>query len=139
MLDLDHPDTKFIFAIAREDDAILAIAKRMTLVSTAEKAELLKEGRKHVSNMREILVQGWKKSPEKTAAIELLAKQLEEYAAIESTNAFVDDWEGKICTVCDTQITNLEGYEDMIYCPTCLDTFSTGRGAVDRAFGLMYI
>lgn len=139
MLDLDHPETKFIFAIAREDDAILSIAKRMTLVSTEEKADLLIQGRKHIANMRDILVEGWKKSRKKSAAIDLLSKNLEEFALVESTNDFVDDWKGKICSVCCSEITNLEGYEDMTYCSTCLDKFGPGREAVDKAFGLMFI
>src|SRR5438093_8508367 len=82
MLDLNHPQTKFKFAIAREDDAVLSIAKRMTLVRTEEKRALLVRAQEHITKMRQILVEGWRNSQEKSAAIDLLQKQIQILATI---------------------------------------------------------
>lgn len=139
MLDLDHPLSRFIFAVAREDDAILSIAKRMTLVSTAAKSALLTSARPHFARMRELQVEGWGESSEQTAAIDFLEQQLAHLASIPSENDFYPDWQGKTCTVCSHQIENLKGYSDMIYCRKCLALIDPGREAVDEAFGLSYI
>lgn len=125
--------------MAREDDAILSIAKRMTLVNTDQKIQLLEQSKKHFAEMKSILAQGWGKSKTKIAAIELLEQELAALAALPSTNDFVTDWRGKQCSVCGNAITNLEQYRDMLYCPKCLDVLSKGRDAVDQAFGLWCI
>lgn len=137
--DLSHPGSRNIIAISREDDAILSIAKRMTLVSTIEKVELLSRAMTHISKMRRIQLGYWGESAEKSAAIDLLAKQLAELAAVESRNDFAADWRGKICTACGAEISNLEGYEDMICCSPCLNLVFTGRMAVHDAFFLWCI
>jgi hypothetical protein len=139
MLDLNHPQTKFVFAISREDDRILSIAKKMTLISTEQKREQLKLAGKHFENMRSIMREGWKESRTKELAIAELEKQLAELASTESSNEFLTDWQGKICTVCQTEITDLKGYADMVYCDQCLQTIDSGRRAVDKAFGLWLI
>ena len=139
MLDLNHPDTPLTFAIAREDGAILSIAKRMTLISTEAKRELLDRALAHFAKMRTITVEHWGRSKPKLDAIDVLESDLRRLAALESTNNFVIDWKGKHCTVCSAAITNLEGYNDMLYCATCLKVIDAGRNAVDQAFGLWCI
>ena len=139
MLDLDHPDTPPTFAIAREDDAILSIAKRMTLVSTDTKRELLRSSVPHFDAMRSITSEHWGQSKAMIDAIDLLQSDLQRLAMLPSTNDFVTDWRGKLCTVCGDAITNLETYNDMLYCSTCLKLIDDGRDAVDQAFGLWCI
>ena len=139
MLDLNHPDTPPTFAIAREDDAILSIAKRMTLISTEAKRELLNRALAHFAKMRTITVDHWGGSKPMLDAIDVLESDLRRLTSLESTNNFVTDWKGKHCTVCSAAITNLEAYNDMLYCPTCLKVIDAGRNAVDEAFGLWCI
>ena len=139
MLDLDHPDTPPTFAISRDDDAILSIAKQMTLVSTEVKRELLAKASPHFAKMRSITIDHWGESKPMLEAIDLLESDLRRLAELVSANDFVTDWRGKFCIVCSTGITNLESYEDMLYCPQCLKVIGDGRNAVDRAFGLWCI
>jgi hypothetical protein len=139
MLDLNHPQTKFTFAIAGEDGIVLSVAKRMTLVDTAAKSLLLPRAHEATKKMREICIEGWGNKQKKLDAIELVHNQITEFAAVHSTNDFVTDWQGKLCTVCESEITNLEKYDDMLYCPKCLDCIAEGRRAVDHAFGLWAI
>lgn len=139
MLDLNHPQTPFIFAMAREDDAVLSLAKKMTLVSTAEKAELFQKCQKHFSEMRKICSEGFKKSKKKSKTIDQLASEVKVLATTESTNDFLESWRGACCSVCGSEITDLEGYPDMIYCRTCLRVIDRGRAAVDQAFDLFCI
>ena len=136
MLDLEHPNTPHILAISREDDAILSIAKRMTLVSTDAKQHLLETSLTHFESMRSVTTNHWGASKAKLDAINLLQSNLQHLAALDSENDFATDWQGKTCTVCSNAITNLKGYKDMIYCPQCLKTIEGGRRAVDKAFGL---
>lgn len=139
MLDLDHPDTPPTFAISREDDAILSIAKRMTLVSTENKAQLLAQAIPHFAAMRSITIDHWGESKPMLDAIDLLEADLRRLAGLESGNDYVTDWRGKHCTVCSSAITNLESHKDMLYCPECLKVIGDGRYAVDQAFGLWCI
>ena len=139
MLDLNHPQTPFIFAMAREDDAILSLAKKMTLVDTARKKELLETSLRHSAEMKKICDEGFKKTKKKHKAIELLESEITTLALVESTNDFLISWQGAECSVCKSEITNLEGYPDMIYCRTCLGIIDKGRSAVDSAFDLCCI
>ncbi len=139
MLDLDHPLSRYVIAVAREDDAILSIAKRMTLVSTEAKRELLASAQPHLVRMRELQREGWGTSAKQMAAIDLLQEQLTQLAAIPSENDFYPDWRGRTCTVCSRPIENLKGYADMVYCRGCIQHIDTGRQAVDQAFGLFAI
>ena len=139
MLDLNHPETKYIFAIAHQDDAILSIAKRMTLVDTETKQLLLPSAHGAISKMRQICIEGWKRRKDKMEALDLLHSQLSELAAIPSVNDYVTEWRDKNCTACGSKITSLESYKDMCYCPTCLKVIEAGRRGVDMAFGLWCI
>ncbi|MBL8814561.1 MAG: hypothetical protein JNL58_00930 [Planctomyces sp.] len=139
MLDLNHPDTPPTFAISRENDAILSIAKRMTLISTEAKRELLDRALVHFAKMRLITMDHWSGSKPMLDTIDVLEADLRQLAALESKNNFVTDWKGKYCTACSAAITNLEAYNDMLYCPECLKVIDAGRNAVDQAFGLWCI
>jgi hypothetical protein len=139
MLDLNHPLTKFVFAIANEDGKILSIAKKMTLSSNAVKTGQLVIALDHLQNMRQILAEGWGESKKKAKAIIKLEAEMRHLSGIESTNDFLTDWHGRICTVCKTEIQNLDGYPDMVYCRTCIKVIDSGRDAVHRAFGLWCI
>ncbi|MET1079030.1 MAG: hypothetical protein ABWY06_13530 [Pseudomonas sp.] len=139
MLDLNHPETKYTFAISGQDDAILSIAKRMTLVDTAAKKLLLPRAHEATSKMRQICIAGWGKRQGKLEAIDLLHLQIAELAATPSLNNYVTDWQDKVCTVCQSSITNLENYKDMCYCQKCLELIAGGRHAVNVAFALWCI
>ena len=89
MLDLNHPQTKFVFAIARADDALLSIAKQMTLVDNPTKQLLLPRAHEAILMMRDCCLEGWGKKQKKLDAIDLLHKRITEFAAVPSTNDYV--------------------------------------------------
>jgi hypothetical protein len=136
MLDLNHPQAKYIFAVANEDGIVLSVVKRMTLVDTRTKLLLLPRAEEAIGKMRIISIEGWGEDKNKFDAINLLHRQITEFANICSTNDYATNWQGKICTVCASEITNLANYKDMLYCRKCLDFISGGRSAVDHAFCL---
>lgn len=111
----------------------------MTLVDTATKQTLLPDAHVAISRMREFSIEGWERKQDKLDAIDLLHQRITEFAAIPSTNDFMPDWRGKVCSVCKSEITNLEKHSAMLYCPKCLDAINDGRRAVDLAFGLWCI
>ncbi|AFY72183.1 hypothetical protein Syn7502_00008 [Synechococcus sp. PCC 7502] len=139
MLDLNEPLTKFIFAISGQNDAILSICKRMTLVDTEHKRKLLLQAETHLTEMRSITIKGWGNSSEKIDAIDRLQECLISFVAIPSDNNFIHEWVGKHCTVCGGAIEDLAGYADMVYCRRCITHFDAGRKAIDQVFGLWWI
>src|SRR4051794_34233099 len=89
MLDLDHPDTDFTLAVARADDAVLSLAKRMTLVSTSEKAALLDQALVALDEIARIARQRWSDDRKKISAIEELREGMRALAALDSSNDFL--------------------------------------------------
>jgi hypothetical protein len=139
VLDPDHPDTDATIAIAHADDAVLAIAKRMTLVSSPEKPALLDAALRALDEMERIARRQWNGDAARRSAIDLLRDDIRALAALESRNDFVADPHGKVCTVCASAITSLPGYPNMTYCAGCLQRVARGREAVSRAFHLWAI
>lgn len=139
MLNLDHPDTDFTLAVAHAADAVLSIAKRMTLVGSPAKVELLSRALLALDGMERTSQQRWPDDGEKLRSIVQLRHEIRELAALVSSNDYLIDAQGKICTVCGAEITCLPGYLEMTYCQPCLGTTDGGRHAVDRAFGLWCI
>jgi hypothetical protein len=139
MLNLDHPDTDATLAIAHADVAVLSIAKRMTLVGASQKAALLESALLALDGMERVSRQKWGNDQPKLSAIEQLRLEMRALAALDSSNDFSIDAQGKTCSVCSSAITSLPGFLEMTYCPHCLRTIRGGRHAVDRAFGLWAI
>ena len=140
MLDLNHPQTEYIFAISGRDGAILSLIKKMTLSNSQERLKLLSEVHTHIAAMHSILDSGWnKKRNEKREAIEKLHNCVRELANTHSDNDFIENGVGQICTVCGNEIEDLEGYSDMVYCRTCIRVTDQGRKAVEIAFNLYAI
>jgi hypothetical protein len=81
MLDLNHPDTPITFAVAAEHGKVLHYAKRMTLVSTQERQQILDEALNACSTIRVITKQRWGNAKNKNKSIELLEANLRELAS----------------------------------------------------------
>jgi hypothetical protein len=139
MLDLNHPMTEHIFAASRHDDAILSIAKRMTLVPTEERDALLCRSREHFASLRKLNQEHFEHSDFIASAIDELESGCEKIASLVSTEDHTDGCGS--CPVCSTVITNLKDYQDMTYCGKCLGLISAQRAALDslKGFGLFAI
>ncbi|MGB1252026.1 MAG: hypothetical protein ACPG8W_15520 [Candidatus Promineifilaceae bacterium] len=139
MLDLDHPQARFIFAMADEEAAITAIALQITAVDTEARQILLLYAYEHFDNMHAVLVKGWGVSQSKSDAIHTLQTQLQHLAMQPSQNNFDATGSKSACDVCGSQRQTLLTHPKDSYCPTCFDSVSTGRQAVSDAFGLWCI
>ena len=139
MLDINAPESNWIFKASGLQDAVLTRSKKMTLVETVKRLELLDEifiicddmkilNNKHFSNSQFI-----------NDAIEELYESCE---IIANLTAKEDKTNGVgICEVCHNKITNLKQYQDMIYCSKCLDVTSEAREKLDssKGFGTCWI
>lgn len=54
MLDLKHPQTKWIFDTSREDDAILSFSKLMTLLPTTQRQQILSRVARPIERLRRL-------------------------------------------------------------------------------------
>jgi hypothetical protein len=137
--DLDDPMSKAILAAARHDDAILHIAKRMTLVPTEARAKLLERCQEHLSALRTLNDEHFRASTFIASSIDALERGLASIAVLKSLEDH-SDGSGN-CPVCGTRITHLKDYTDMIYCGKCLDHISEPRQNFDslEGFGLCCI
>ena len=134
MLDLDHPDTPHTFAIARADDALLALAKRMTMASTEDRKVLLKQARTHLQDMRKTVFGHWNGCSSKLQAIAELQEGLTRLSAIESDDD-TDINRNRVCAACKNRIVQ----QELAYCPSCIEEVASGRQAISEAFGLWCI
>ena len=133
MLDLDFPQSKHVFQAAKLEDKILAHTKKMTLLPTPQRIELLKMVEDVCNEMRILNRDHFGCSEYIQDAINELVAGCKSIAHGESDKDLTDG-SGQ-CDVCGAKITNLGEYEDMIYCGNCLDAISNARSKLEGVEG----
>ena len=124
MLNLDHPQSKHIFAASGLEDAILERAKKMTLVPSVRRRELQVECQQMLSKMRALNSEHFKDSPFISDAIDELDRCLVQLAELRGGSIVEDMTAGEgCCATCGAQLTNFVPVPSMprsIYCSPCL-------------------
>ena len=133
MLDLDHPQTNWIFEASGLEGAVLTRAKKMTLVPTCERKDLLDEVFIFCDDMKILNKKHFSNSNFINEAVDELYKACTDIANIDASKDMTDGTGN--CEVCNTRITNLKGYSDMIYCDTCLTKTDVSRGKLESSEG----
>jgi hypothetical protein len=125
MLDLDHPQSKHIFAAARLEDAILECAKKMTLAPSVRRREMLVECQQALGEMQALNSQHFESSPFIFDAIEELGRRLVQLAELCDGGIIEDMSAGEgCCAACGTQLTSFVPVPSIprsIYCSPCLE------------------
>lgn len=133
MLDLDHPQSEHVFQAAKLEDEIVTYIKRMTLLPTQRRVDLLKKIENVCREMKILNRDHFGASAYIQDAVDELLAGCESIAHGESDKDLTDGT-GQ-CDVCGTKITSLDEYEDMIYCGNCLDTTSRARDKLEGSEG----
>lgn len=139
MLDIDDPESNWILKASNLQDAVLTRSKKMTLVETTKRLELLDEIRILCDDMKTLNNKHFSNSQFIKDAIEELYESCEKIANLKATEDKTK--EIGICEVCHNKITNLKQYKDMIYCSKCLEVTSKAREKLDssKGFGTCWI
>jgi len=124
MLDLKHPQTKWIFDAAHEGDAILGFAKLMTLLPP-QRQQLLPRVARPIERLRRLNREHFDASSFIERAISDLEAGCKSIASLPSTESRLDG-RGP-CPVCGSAIKHLPEYYDMTYCGHCLKTIADAR------------
>jgi len=125
MLDLNHPQTHWIFMASRESDAILTFAKLMTLLPTPERQQLLSRVARPIERLRQLNYDHFEASPFIELAIFDLEEGLHSIASLQSSESRLDG--SGSCPVCGSPISDLPDYDDMTYCGSCLNIIADPR------------
>ena len=137
MLDLNHPHTRYVFAASGADDALLNLAKAITLelregrITLLQKCdpyfEMLVANAGHMERGAEFepVVADFRASMKKLAELNVVL----DAPARES---------GEPCPVCEDVTAAIPGTAEN-YCATCIDVISKSRARVDRFFGFWAI
>jgi hypothetical protein len=106
MLNLDHPHSKHVFAAARLEDAVLDLAKLMTLVPSTRRRELLEECQQTLGKMRTLNSEHFESSVFISAAISELDESLAQMAELKNGSIIEDRSAGEgCCAACGAKIT----------------------------------
>ena len=133
MLDVKHPQTKWIFDASREADAILSFAKLMTLLPTPQRQQLLLRVTRPIDQLRRLNREHFGASSFIDRAISDLEAGCQSIASLQSTESHLD---GRgTCPVCGAAIKHLPEYHDTTYCGQCLRALDDARGRLDSAEG----
>jgi hypothetical protein len=132
MLNRNHPQTKWIFAASRHDDAVLTLAKLMTLLPTIERQQLLGRIARHIERLHRLNREHFNASAFIERAISDLESACRSIANLQSGESRLD---GRgTCPVCSSAITDLPDHDD-VYCARCLDIVSDARRRLDSSEG----
>src|SRR5215212_4788898 len=104
MLDLNHPMTRWTFAASREKDAVLSLAKLMTLLPTAQRQQVFKRLRRHIQRLQRLNEKYFENSPFIIRALEDLEAGCKTIAGFECTESRLDG-EGS-CPICRSAISD---------------------------------
>jgi hypothetical protein len=133
MLDLKHPQTKWIFDASREADAIISFAKLMTLLPTPQRQQLLLHVAPPLDRLRRLNREHFGASSFIDRAISDLEAGCQSIASLQSTQSHLD---GRgTCSVCGSAIKHLPEYHTMTYCGQCLRAIDDARGRLDSSEG----
>ncbi len=139
LLDLDSPESKALLKASAIEDRILSLAKRMTLVPTGDREKLLGECKLELLKLEDINQKrfaGKKKISDAISSYEVGLVKLASHKASQNLTQGIG-----VCEVCETEITNLPKYPDMIYCQCCLNAIREARSVLESSegFGFCYI
>ena len=84
MLDLNHPQSKYVFAAARLEDAIRDRANRIILARPSERSAVLDECKEYLASMRRLAAEHFLHKPSLTLIIDELQDALKALATSES-------------------------------------------------------
>ena len=135
MIDPTDPAHMHFCQFAGCDNAILFLARQMTLATTEQRASLLQECAAAFAAMRQAAELAWPKDSSKNSAVDLLEQRIKELAHTPSQNDFLKTWGGKRCTVCETPITAPKGLQRLAYCPHCISGVQDARTALKAVVG----
>jgi hypothetical protein len=125
MLNLDHPQSKHVFAASNLEDSVFERAKLMTLVPSARRRELLGECEPKLAAMRTLNTEHFDNSERISEVIDDLARRLNQLANLGNGQVSSDHSKGEgNCSVCGTAIKNFVAVPSLpreIYCGRCLD------------------
>ena len=133
MLDLKHPQTKWIFDASREDAAILSFAKLMTLLPTPQRQQILSRVARPIERLRRLNREHFGASSFIERAISDLEAGCHSIASLQSTESRLD---GRgTCPVCGSEINHIPEYHDMTYCRQCLSALDDARQRLESSEG----
>ena len=125
MLNLDHPQSKHVFAASNLEDYILGRAKLMTLVPSNQRRVLQAECEPKLAAMRTLNAEHFDNREAISEGIDDLAFRLNQLANLGNGQVTSDRSNGEgNCSVCSTAIKNFVAVPSLpreIYCPCCLD------------------
>jgi|SRR5215469_7711517 len=145
MLDLNHPQSQHTFAAARFENAILERAKKMTLVPSLRRRELLTECQQILDKMRALNAEHFQSSPFIFKAIDELGRSFVQLAELCNGNIVEDRSSGDgCCAACESPITNfvpVPGRPRSIYCSPCLNIIMPQLSKLrsEKGFGTVFI
>jgi hypothetical protein len=125
MLNLDHPQSKHVFAASNLEDFVLERAKLMTVVPSARRRELLGECEPKLAAMRTLNAEHFDNSKNISEGIDDLTRRLNQLANLGNGQVTSDRSNGEgNCLVCGTAIKSFVAVASLpreIYCGHCLD------------------
>jgi hypothetical protein len=133
MLDLKHPQTKWIFAASREEDAILSFAKLMTLLPTPQRQQILSRVARPIERLRQLNREQFGASSFIESAISDLGSGCHAIAGLQSTESRLDGHGN--CPVCGSEIFDLPEYHGMPCCRRCLELIADARQRLESLEG----
>jgi hypothetical protein len=147
MLDLNHPQTKHVFAASNLEDSILTQAKRMTLIPSDQRLELFAECHNVFGKMRKLNSEHFKNSTFISIAIDELEQSLRRLAQLNDGLITEDRSSGEgCCPACGETITNFVAVPSRpesrsIYCSSCLKIIIPALSKLrsDAGFGTDWI
>lgn len=138
MLDLKNPQSMRIIEASRADDAILELAKLMTLLPTAQRQQVLVRIAEPIEKLHRLNREHFGNSDFIEKAITDLEIGCKTIASLESTESRLDGI--GVCPVCGTDIGGLRKHSAP-YCGKCLAAISDARERIEseNGFKLFYI
>jgi hypothetical protein len=135
MIDPADPAFMHFCQFAGCDNAILFLARQMTLATTEQRASLLVECEAAFAAMRQAALLAWPEDSSRNSAVDLLEERVKELAHTPSQNDFLKTWGGKRCTVCGTKIAAPKAVLRLAYCPHCISGVHDARIALKAVVG----
>jgi hypothetical protein len=133
MLDDESPMAKHILRSAVLESRILNLSKRMTLVPSEERLRLLAECRSAFAEMRSHAAAHYENYETIHVVVAELEVETERLAMLGNCMVTEDRTSGEgFCAVCNTPITNMREFQDMVYCGTCLDIVMPALGKLGK-------
>jgi len=146
MLDLDNPQTQYIFAAAKMSDDLMIKAEQMTLLSREYRGILLEDCFEVLNAMRRLNREQFKASERNAKAVDAIEAALNQLAHLNDDSITEDKTDGEgYCAACGSLITIQQppsyslSSRPRIRCDCCMKIFWPARTKLQNAFGIMFI